>query len=906
MDSNNNLIIAKGRIITADVLSCEQESKTGKWVITFRGGKEYSYSRQNVVWLKDPISINPRSVQIRYQRNVLNNIEVILSFRSINREYWHIFFSNGYEKSYDIRDLEIQRSCLENEKAKKVFRYLWQVAEETSVRTEDDTAILQKQYEKIDFLGDQTAVAVYLNPEQFATSSGLQVEAPIFPFGCNKSQYEAVTRALSNRISVIQGPPGTGKTQTILNLIANLIINGKTVQVVSNNNSAIENIIEKLESPGYRLGFFVASLGRTEKKQAFLQSQAREMPTIQGINTANYDSPRFSEEIKERSLVLGRIFEAKNKLANLKQEQTSIALEKAHFQLQNPVISDRLLLKQLSSSQLLQMRLECQRAFAKKPGLIARFLFRRHYGVQVKDVLCLDLRSVEMELQRRYYEARRQEITGEIRELEQQLQCCEAEKLVKEFTGQSLAYFKTKMAQRFLGKPRPFFFEDDLWRDPAKFLESYPVVLSTTYTARSSLGKNALFDYVIMDEASQVDVATGALALSCAKNAVIVGDTKQLSNIVTKEQKGKLEFLFKLAGISDAYNYSEHSFLDSIVTLFGARIPNTILREHYRCNPQIIGFCNQKFYQNDLIVMTEGADNAIKLMTTNAGKHEREHTNLRQAEVIRDEVLPILNCPKGEIGIITPYRNQVDLIRRITCDPEIEVETIHKYQGREKDVIIFSTVDDIIKDFSDQPDLLNVAVSRAKRQFILVASEEEQPQGSNVGDLIGYIRYHHCDVSRSKINSVFDYMYCQYEAKRLDYFKKHKRISEYDSENLMFGLIEDVLNSEFDGLGVVAHYPLYQLIYDDSKFTDEEVLFIKTGLSHIDFLIYNKVTKHPVLAIEVDGYWYHKEGTKQARRDAIKEHILEILGLPLIRFATNGSREKEKLSEKLTVIMKKH
>ena len=51
--------------------------------------------------------------------------------------------------------------------------------------------------------------------------------------------------ALTNQISVIQGPPGTGKTQTILNIIANLLRDKKSVLVVSNNNSATENVLEK-------------------------------------------------------------------------------------------------------------------------------------------------------------------------------------------------------------------------------------------------------------------------------------------------------------------------------------------------------------------------------------------------------------------------------------------------------------------------------------------------------------------------------------------------------------------------------------------------------------------------------------------------------------------------------------
>ena len=81
--------------------------------------------------------------------------------------------------------------------------------------------------------------------------------------------------------------------------------------------------------------------------------------------------------------------------------------------------------------------------------------------------------------------------------------------------------------------------------------------------------------------------------------------------------------------------------------------------------------------------------------------------------------------------------------------------------------------------------------------------------------------------------------------------------------------------------------------------TVEEQRFVNTGLSHIDFLIFNKVTKMPILAIEVDGFYYHRDGTRQAERDALKDHILEVYGLPLLRFKTNGSGEREMLSKKL-------
>ncbi len=62
----------------------------------------------------------------------------------------------------------------------------------------------------------------------------------------NESQLKAVENAFSSQISIIEGPPGTGKTQTILNIIANILINKKSVAIVSNNNPAVENVYEKM------------------------------------------------------------------------------------------------------------------------------------------------------------------------------------------------------------------------------------------------------------------------------------------------------------------------------------------------------------------------------------------------------------------------------------------------------------------------------------------------------------------------------------------------------------------------------------------------------------------------------------------------------------------------------------
>ena len=100
-------------------------------------------------------------------------------------------------------------------------------------------------------------------------------------------------------------------------------------------------------------------------------------------------------------------------------------------------------------------------------------------------------------------------------------------KKVSEYDSENLMYslielslihiLKDKLARKYEGNSsRKTFSEDNLWKEPYNVLAEYPVILSTTFSSRNSLNSDVVYDYLIMDEASQVDIATGALALSCA------------------------------------------------------------------------------------------------------------------------------------------------------------------------------------------------------------------------------------------------------------------------------------------------------------------------------------------------------------------------------------------------------
>ena len=137
---------------------------------------------------------------------------------------------------------------------------------------------------------------------------------------------------------------------------------------------------------------------------------------------------------------------------------------------------------------------------------------------------------------------------------------------------------------------------------------------------------------------------------------------------------------------------------------------------------------------------------------------------------------------------------------------------------------------------------------------------------------------------------------------RLEYFTKHNRISSYDSENIIYNLLKEILNNYKD-LTFAFRYPLNILIKDKTLLNDKESKYASHHNTHVDFLIYNKISKIPLLVIEVDGYKYHKKGSKQKERDILKNNILSKYNIPLIRLTTNGSREKDIIINKLNNII---
>lgn len=276
-----------------------------------------------------------------------------------------------------------------------------------------------------------------------------------------------------------------------------------------------------------------------------------------------------------------------------------------------------------------------------------------------------------------------------------------------------------------------------------------------------------LFDILIIDEASQCDVASALPLILRAKQVVVIGDPMQLKHITTVRVDDENEIRESLGLSSKPYlKYVEQSLWDYAADFLAHANQNSspiTLENHYRCHHDIIGYSNHQFYgrflDKPLNVMTDESkmtlpQQGIQLINVH-GKQESENVNINKIEADRVASLAKEICTLKTdvaIGIVTPFRDQADYINGRLEDSvkgNVEVNTAHGFQGDEKDVIIYSLV--VTENSPERkvkwidymvPNLVNVAVTRARQTLYIVGNADYIKSVSPERNALGYlIRY---------------------------------------------------------------------------------------------------------------------------------------------------------------------
>ena len=565
-------------------------------------------------------------------------------------------------KRTSIRE-SLSGATLKPRRSPDPFPYFCELA--ASIKNESEgRSYLETQFKKILPDNKLSVLNTYLHDIELPGSGSPETKV-IFPFGCNASQTKAVHKAMTEKLSIIQGPPGTGKTQTILNIIANAILRGKTVAVVSNNNAATANVAEKLAK--YGLDFLVAQLGNKSNKTTFFDSQPKCYPNFSSAAIEPGECQSLKEKVHQLGDRLEQYLEFQNTRAKLKQELSEAIVQQKHFDefVSHQALPDeyvhptfmcrphikgfKIVFHRLPSAERLKHFLNDFRNVILAGDGSVKFSLKLRYLLGYKLLFPFFKNSSEdiiLVIEGLFYKQKIEELETNIKAISSLLNKVNFASELKEYTTDSMRVFKANLVSKYRrsnsNKPRKVFSQNVLWKRAFKeFQREYPIVLSTTHAIRDNMPPGSLFDYVIIDEASQVDLLSGVVALSCAQHAVVVGDLKQLPNIVTADMQKVSDAIILRHNLPEYCDYTKHSILSSLLVKF-PESPKTLLREHYRCHPLIIGYCNAKFYNNELVVMTEGGDNdqALVVYKTAVGNHQRGKFNQREIDVIVNDVVP--------------------------------------------------------------------------------------------------------------------------------------------------------------------------------------------------------------------------------------------------------------------------
>ncbi len=614
--------------------------------------------------------------------------------------------------------------------------------------------------------------------------------AAVTPLSLSDSQEDVIRKIEQNPLLAVYGPPGTGKSQTIVNLVAHLVANGKTVLVASRMDKAVDVVAQRLNELG--APFLALRAGRLNyQKQLSFQLQDLIANKID-IDTGYEEA--ILVDVEDMYALLNAIKELENKcekIIELEKNWQEVMARKLALEadLGEKIFINKKLkkdevdeIKKVLSS--IEKNLEKSGLFSSISNSLSAMKLKKILNISSLPAesesimrLSLELQAAEMECEARMVETRIHKI-GNIHQILGQIK-----QLKKKQKGLAVDILKNKRRESLKGLLRDQIKRQRLIvhtkaiverkknlqnrlleeEDFTPLLEAFPCWCVTTYAISGSLPmKSGLFDVAIIDEASQCDIASCFPILFRAKKAVIVGDDKQLPHLSFLEKAKEQSFLSQY-NIPDKYQLMWRFRTNSMFDLANYYSTNPVLLdEHFRSYYPIIQFSNQEFYGNRIRIMTKdsGSNDVLELHLVTDGKVDSDATrNMPEVEAVVKRIHELILQDEGNednpvsIGVVSPFRGQVDLIgkalRQVLTEStirrhQIEVGTAHTFQGDERDVMIFSlaVADNSFAQsltFLQKPNLFNVAITRARKKLITFLSRD--PKSLPAGLLKDYIEY---------------------------------------------------------------------------------------------------------------------------------------------------------------------
>jgi DNA replication ATP-dependent helicase Dna2 len=272
-----------------------------------------------------------------------------------------------------------------------------------------------------------------------------------------------------------------------------------------------------------------------------------------------------------------------------------------------------------------------------------------------------------------------------------------------------------ELASKIPGDPSEFF-TDDLAlkhctvRAVKQALQQARIVAATAHRA-STLPylRTRPFEMAIVDEAGQLTEPLTLGLILRSRRFVLIGDDRQLPPVV--RSRGLAHSMFERLKRETA--------------------PVTLLETQYRMHPEIMNVSNRLFYDGRLKAGITAEDrrphDGVPVAFVPVESDRDGRSNVDEARVVVDLVRSMTShegIPPGTIGVVSPFRAQVVLLRQMLAGTGVTVDTVERFQGGERDIMILSFVRSRGSGFVFDDRRLNVAITRARRKLVLVAHPE--------------------------------------------------------------------------------------------------------------------------------------------------------------------------------------
>jgi hypothetical protein len=521
-------------------------------------------------------------------------------------------------------------------------------------------------------------------------SSAKKVDLTV-PIVLNKSQENILQSTFANHLTLAIGPPGTGKSFTIAALAVELMSQGKSVLIASKNNQAGNVVADKIEKD-FGLDGIVVRAGKKDYKKNLQKRLENLLRGIGLVETSRSENKVLLKKVKKQIKILAALEKRIN-------SRTKIEIERGDFLFQyNDSFFQRMKMYFLTN------KFEKEIPLWKKMFLLENVLLQRN-------------KNLKKLIQFRFYQFLNEALNKSRAEMQA---------LVKAFKART-------------GNRKESIFEEINF---VKILKTLPIWVANATDINKVLPlQKELFDVVIIDEATQCDIASSLPILQRGKSAVIVGDPKQLRHMsfLSHAKQNQLIEQFGV-GSRDAQqlDYRNQSLLDIVFDSIKSQKQIHFLNEHFRSMPDIIQFSNTHFYDGKLEVMTACPATLFRqhafLHSTN-GQRTKTGYNKKEADSIFEMVKVIIEEEQNlnaslcqSIGILSPFRDQVDYLQRrvlkLFAAEELErhrvlIGTPFAFQGEEKEVMFLSFALDNESHFAafnylNREDVFNVSITRAR------------------------------------------------------------------------------------------------------------------------------------------------------------------------------------------------